>query len=97
MLSRKTPMKRNRPKSDSQFHPAARAEIERRSNRQCEVGTKFCTIKGEHIHHRLRRSQGGGGTVQNGLMCCRACHDWIHANPAIAYEKGWLLRSGIAQ
>lgn len=30
-------------------------------------------------HHIIFRSQGGTGTVDNGVTVCRTCHDWAHS------------------
>lgn len=47
------------------------------------------------IHHRRRRSQGGGLTnPMNCVRICQACHDWVHRNPEKAHDAGWLLRHG---
>ena len=43
-------------------------------------------------HHRLRRSQGGGNELANLLHLCCSCHDRLHANPVLAYDRGWMLR-----
>lgn len=29
-------------------------------------------------HHVIFKSQGGPGTVDNGVSICRGCHDWAH-------------------
>jgi 5-methylcytosine-specific restriction endonuclease McrA len=29
-------------------------------------------------HHVIYKSQGGPGTVDNGVTICRNCHDWAH-------------------
>jgi hypothetical protein len=99
---KRTPFVRRRPKqsktaarsSGSDFHPSVRGIIERRSLGQCEVGVVGCTGKAHHIHHILRRSQGGTGEADNGLHVCSSCHHFIHSNPQYAYENGWLRRSG---
>ncbi len=55
----------------------------------CEV----CgAARAEVVHHRLRRSQGGRNDLSNLVGACGGCHDWIHAHPALSYERGWLLR-----
>jgi hypothetical protein len=46
----------------------------------------------EHRHHRLRRSQGGTNELGNLMALCNDCHEFIHRNPALAYEWGWLIR-----
>lgn len=51
---------------------------------------------GGSIHHR----QGRGGTDPHrpaalGLFCgsgTTGCHGYVHANPAEAYAKGWMVR-----
>lgn len=43
--------------------------------------------------HRVARSQLGGWEPSNGMLACRRCHAWCHANPAEAREKGWILKS----
>lgn len=27
------------------------------------------------------------------ILLCRECHSWVHANPQISYEEGWLVHS----
>lgn len=42
-------------------------------------------------HEVVPRSQGGSITDVNNIRAlCRACHDWIGANPAQARADGWL-------
>lgn len=45
-------------------------------------------------HHLLRRSQGGSDAASNLVILCRSCHDWVHAHPSLAIERGLLRRSG---
>jgi len=70
---------------------ATRQFVEARSRGYCEVGSLGCLGRGNHLHHRLMRSQGGGHEADNLLNVCRHCHDLIHAEPMFAYERGWLL------
>lgn len=102
-LARNTPMKRvpmvrkpRRPasKGGSDFPPAVREAIEWRSGGWCEAGTPKCRGHAHHIHHILRRGQGGKGTETNGLHVCEPCHLHIHSHIPEAIERGWLRRSG---
>lgn len=58
--------------------------------------TDPCARCGEaavHTHHRKLRSQGGDDSAANTVRLCLLCHDWVHHNPAEAYEQGWLVKS----
>lgn len=46
------------------------------------------------LHHIIPLSDWPDGRmVANNVLCvCRACHDWIHANPKRSYELGLLKR-----
>lgn len=46
-----------------------------------------------HRHHRKLRSQGGTDESSNIMLVTPLQHDWIHRNPAKAYELGWLVKS----
>jgi 5-methylcytosine-specific restriction endonuclease McrA len=71
----------------------ARNEVFVRSKGLCEAKLERCTVKASHAHHMLMRSQGGKHDVSNLLAVCSECHSYIHLNPAIAYERGFLVRS----
>ena len=72
-----------RAESDA-MHPACEATIR-----------GVCSFRATHWHHRKLRSQGGGHEVVNGLAVCDACHHYFHMHPALAYSKGWLVRSNL--
>jgi 5-methylcytosine-specific restriction endonuclease McrA len=92
-LARK-PMKRRRA-PDSQIPQAVRDAVERRSGGKCEIEHPGCTVKATEMHHRLSRSAGGGHQAVNILNLCRvAHHDWVHGQPRLAYQHGWLVRRG---
>jgi hypothetical protein len=59
----------------------------------CEARTPVCTGRAYIRHHRKRRSQGGSDGRANLLYACAPCHVYIHDNPAISYERGWMVRS----
>lgn len=42
--------------------------------------------------HRKARSQMGGWEPSNGLLLCRSCHSWCHANPTLARERGLIVK-----
>ena len=88
---KRTPMKRKRATSGSDFHPAVRGAIERRSGDRCEAANSGCQGRATMIHHIRRRSQGGEGVIDNGLHVCAQCHQWIHEHPKDAAAKGWLI------
>jgi hypothetical protein len=70
---------------------ASLAEIRERDMFRCAR----CGSAGPlHIHHRRRRSQGGGESWGNLVTLCAACHDWVHAHPSAARGDGWLLARG---
>lgn len=48
------------------------------------------------LHHRKKRSQGGGWTPGNCVMLCghgtRGCHGWVEDHPTAAEAEGWHVR-----
>lgn len=81
---------------DREFAKAAK-EVIFRSYGRCEANTPACPEReheGVHRHHiGRRRGVNGGHTADNLLNVCDAGHRFIHANPAISYENGWLKHS----
>lgn len=66
-----------------------RALVVDRSRGLCQAGIRgVCTVRGEHVHHVLLRSQGGPDEDWNLIHVCNACHGWIHAHPAEAVRLG---------
>lgn len=68
-----------------------REAVKTRADFRCEL----CRVFGEHLHchHRRLRSQGGLNEPANLLYVCYTHHNYIHANPELAYEMGWLVKS----
>lgn len=63
---------------------------------------RWCPVCGLHlsevaVHHRLLRKHGGTDSAVNLLALHPWCHNIapgsVHQNPALAYEKGWLVHS----
>lgn len=73
------------------FHEKVKLEVSRRSKGICEVGSRVCTGKAQHYHHRkLRRSKDHRAI--NCLHVCNACHSLIHdREPRLAMMMGWLV------
>jgi 5-methylcytosine-specific restriction endonuclease McrA len=71
--------------------PHIRDEVIARSNGKCEL--PGCLQDAGELHHRKMRSQGGSHSATNLLAVCKVHHIWIHENPAMSYERGWLVKS----
>ncbi len=84
---------RPKPKQDPPELRAGKLSVGIRAMGVCEAATEVCTGEVEHTHHRKLRSAGGSHDPRNLLGVCHACHDFIHANPELSYEHGWLLHS----
>lgn len=92
---RRTEFKPKRKASKTDFHPATRAAIRRRSGGMCEAKvSEYCRRFAEHVHHVLRRPHCTQQDLSDGLDVCMVCHEWIHAHPAESERLGLLRRSG---
>lgn len=80
-----------RPRATDRVPEESAAEVIRRSGGWCECSER-CTDRGEVIHHRLLRSQGGGHEPSNLLHLSVRHHLRVHANPAESYAQGLLIR-----
>lgn len=94
-LQRRTPLK---PKSQRKTRfeeelDAITPALEARSGGRCELGAPCCTGRAVDRCHRKGRGQGGTNNLANLLHGCRACHNWCHMHPALAYSLGWLVNS----
>jgi predicted transcriptional regulator len=86
---------RRRPSGDDAELRRARKAVRERSGGLCEVRLAvICTGRGQHVHHRLMRSQGGTHDLDNLLDTCLPCHSHVHANPGWAQSHGFLLHRG---
>lgn len=59
----------------TKFSTAVRREIIKRDKGSCGR----CKQPYHNIHHVQFASQGGLGTVDNGVCVCYWCHEWAHA------------------
>lgn len=72
---------------------AIRPHVALRSENRCEARLAGCTGTAEHVHHILRRSQGGTNDLANLLHCCFSCHQTIHRSVTRSEEMGFLRRT----
>ena len=79
---KRTAMKRSKPKG--------RARPDEPLAVVCRVASPVCSGRPTERHHIVRRSQGGTDDASNTLDCCGPCHRWVHAHPAMSFERGWL-------
>jgi 5-methylcytosine-specific restriction endonuclease McrA len=93
-LKRKTPLKRGgrlrpvskkRAKQNREYSKCRQEYFN--THPRCEI----CGYKATQIHHKRGRFQERLTDMENFMALCMSCHDWIHKNPAIAYEKGYLI------
>ena len=83
-----------KPKPEARELTATRKVVAKRSGGRCEIrAAPGCTGVGTSVHHRLRRSQGRDDRPVNLLHACVYCDSLIHANPELAYRRGWMVRS----
>lgn len=107
---KRSPLKRTSSLKRSAFKPKRNSKKEsdwRKARRNAIDGANgLCTARvanscsghADHVHHIKRRSQGGTNDLVNLLVCCFACHEWIHRNPEAANLKGYLfLNKGLTQ
>jgi hypothetical protein len=96
-IRRRSPLRRTlwirKPTRQQKGWAKAVAEVRKRSGDLCEARTPLCTGIGQQTHHRLKRSQGGKADPAILMRICDHCDAFIEANPAIAYERGWLIKS----
>ena len=96
--AKRSPLKRSgaqkaRPSSKDAAWRQCQVFVKDRSQGRCEGRLEgVCTGRGEHVHHVILRSRGGPDEPWNCVHLCRACHDWAHANPTAATERG-LMKS----
>lgn len=74
-------------------YAAARRKVYDRAHDVCEARcTHRCEIVGTEVHHIAGRGGPDPHRLDNLLLCCAHCHRFIHDQPALAYERGWMRR-----
>lgn len=64
----------------------AREVVRQRDSGICQR----CGMGAGHLHHRVRRREGGHG-YEILVSLCPTCHGWVHANPKQATERGFIV------
>lgn len=75
--------------ANNQIPTKARQVVRERDKGKCVR----CRGPATAWHHRRSRSVRDlhQHCPCNGISLCRACHDWVHANPFHARSKGWIV------
>ncbi len=94
MTVKRSPLKRRSRKEDARLrrYQKARAAVAERSGFQCEARTPKCEGRLHQVHHRKGRDGELIDNLDLLLGVCVWCHSYIHENPAISYERGWLVK-----
>lgn len=74
------------PKKNPAIPTTVREAIHRRDKHRC----LRCGGGGQHLHHRMRRREGGHG-LWNIVTLCDGCHRWAHANVTDARADGYII------
>lgn len=84
-----------KPRREGEFtEDQFKAAVKQRANGRCEAQTPVCTGEYAHAHHvGRRRGPDAHDPDHNGLGVCSACHGFIHLNPLVSYQRGWLRRA----
>lgn len=69
----------------------AKEIVRARSGGLCEASTEVCDRYAVHVHHKRGRVGKGAHDPNLLLDVCNACHTFLHANPELARQKGWMV------
>jgi len=75
-------------KLDGLYAKLRKVQLEKHS--VCQINTTDCTKQSTEIHHAAYRTGDNFLGVDTWFATCRACHQWVHANPKEARELGFL-------
>jgi hypothetical protein len=77
-------------KLDDQLY-AIRNRTYLKEHERCEINTASCTSIATEVHHTAYRTGTNYLDTTTWKASCRACHQWVHANPKEARELGFLI------
>ena len=91
---KRTPLKSRSKKESSRLrrYQQARGNVYERANGSCEARTPNCRGVMDQVHHRKGRDGDLIDDLDLLLGVCWSCHHYIHGNPTLSYERGWLIR-----
>jgi hypothetical protein len=70
-----------------------RKAVYERSGGRCEVNATWsCSGQCEQVHHKQGRIGDRLTDIDKMVGICHNCHEFIGRNPALAYDRGWMLR-----
>ena len=94
MPLKRTPIRRRSRAEGARLrrYQQARGIVYERCGGHCEAGTPWCNGRCEQVHHRKGRDGDLVDRVDLLLGTCEPCHRYMHSNPAISYERGWMVR-----
>jgi hypothetical protein len=70
-----------------------RQVVYERANGRCEINATWsCSGRCEQVHHKQGRSGDRMLDLDKMVGICHNCHEFIGRNPALAYDRGWMLR-----
>ena len=94
---RRKPLKKNGESDAQAVWRIVRQEVLERDQYCCQAETRgwpWHECWGQlHVHHIIRRSQGGRDHPSNCVTLCARAHDQVHANPELARVYGLLRRA----
>lgn len=83
--SRVNPVSKKRRNRDKDY-AERRTQVWERNEGRCER----CAAPMTDIHHIAGRGGADPHALTNLAGFCRACHEWVHANPAAARTAGFM-------
>lgn len=76
----------------------ARVAVYERSGGRCEINATWsCSGQCEQVHHRQGRVGDRMLDLDKMVGICNNCHEFIGKNPALAYDRGWMLRRNVSE
>lgn len=91
---KRSPLKRRSRKEGERLrrYEKARAAVAERSGLTCEARTPDCDGALHQVHHRKGRDGELIDELDLLIGVCVSCHRYIHGNPTISYQRGWMVK-----
>ena len=91
-MKRRTPQQERRAAWQKEYAAARLQVLER--DRDCQARSTLTQVRCDEslvVHHRHRRSQGGGNDLENLVALCTSHHTYIHDHPKEAKAHGFII------